>query len=385
MKSTTDVRTDKPSDCSQQGDHEYGSQVVVDAAVEKSYVRKMDYWLLPFMSIMYFFNAVDRSNLGNAETDGMSKDLGFVGEQYSLLILLFYIPNGLCDLPLNLLTKRFSGRIILPALMVGWGAMALLQAACKNFGGMLAIRLILGAFEAGFFAGAVFYLTLFYTRGELGFRIAIFFGSALLASAFSGLISFGVFRIQDPHVHGWMWLFIIEGALTVLFGIVAFWWLPANAQTAWFLNDAEREVASLILLAAIDAQAHIGVAYFACFLLAGGAYIPSSLVHSWHNNNNLSENSRAATTGLLVGLGNLGGILSAATFRTTYAPRYAPTLIATAGCNVVCIFFVLCLGMWMRQENARKNKEQGMTLTAQDVEARDLRDGEKDPRWRFFI
>ncbi|KAJ0365965.1 hypothetical protein COL26b_011865 [Colletotrichum chrysophilum] len=385
MKSTTDVRTDKPSDGSQQGDHAYGSQVVIDAAVEKSYVRKMDYWLLPFMSIMYFFNAVDRSNLGNAETDGMSKDLGFVGEQYSLLILLFYIPNGLCDLPLNLLTKRFSGRIILPALMVGWGAMALLQAACKNFGGMLAIRLILGAFEAGFFAGAVFYLTLFYTRGELGFRIAIFFGSALLASAFSGLISFGVFRIQDPHVHGWMWLFIIEGALTVLFGIVAFWWLPANAQTAWFLDDAEREVASLILLAAIDAQAHVGVAYFACFLLAGGAYIPSSLVHSWHNNNNLSENSRAATTGLLVGLGNLGGILSAATFRTTYAPRYAPTLIATAGCNVVCIFFVLCLGMWMRRENARKNKEQGMTLTAQDVETRDLRDGEKDPRWRFFI
>ncbi|CAI0643340.1 unnamed protein product [Colletotrichum noveboracense] len=491
MKSTTDVRTDKPSDCSQQGDHEYGSQVVIDAAVERSYVRKMDYWLLPFMSIMYFFNAVDRSNLGNAETDGMSKDLGFVGEQYSLLILLFYIPNGLCDLPLNLLTKRFSGRIILPALMVGWGAMALLQAACKNFGGMLAIRLILGAFEAGFFAGAVFYLTLFYTRGELGFRIAVFFGSALLASAFSGLISFGVFRIQDPHVHGWMWLFIIEGALTVLFGIVAFWWLPANAQTAWFLNDAEREVASLrslrdgtreveekfslkesfhtwsdwkfpiwciisltypvafattanflpliirrlgyntvttnlltvppnvvgflvllavtyssdrhrertfhiigsltlsliglILLAAIDAQAHVGVAYFACFLLAGGAYIPSSLVHSWHNNNNLSENSRAATTGLLVGLGNLGGILSAATFRTTYAPRYAPTLIATAGCNVVCIFFVLYLGMWMRRENARKNKEQGMTLTAQDVETRDLRDGEKDPRWRFFI
>ncbi|KAJ0272888.1 hypothetical protein COL940_010199 [Colletotrichum noveboracense] len=60
MKSTTDVRTDKPSDCSQQGDHEYGSQAVIDAAVERSYVRKMDYWLLPFMSIMYFFNAVDR-------------------------------------------------------------------------------------------------------------------------------------------------------------------------------------------------------------------------------------------------------------------------------------------------------------------------------------
>ena len=58
-----------------------------------------------------------QSNLGNAKTDGMDKDLGFVGEQYSLLILLFYIPNGLCDLPLNMLTKRWSGKIVLPSCM----------------------------------------------------------------------------------------------------------------------------------------------------------------------------------------------------------------------------------------------------------------------------
>jgi MFS family permease len=81
--------------------------------------------------------------------------------------------------------------------------MALLQCAAHNFAGLLVLRLLLGAFEAGFFAGVVFYLTLFYTRGELGFRIAIFFGSALLAAAFSGLISYGVFRINDPHVQGW--------------------------------------------------------------------------------------------------------------------------------------------------------------------------------------
>lgn len=74
----------------------------------------------------------------------MSKDMNFAGEQYSLLILLFYIPNGLCDLPLNMLTKRFSGRIVLPGLMVGWGIMALVQAACKSFAPMLVIRLLLG-------------------------------------------------------------------------------------------------------------------------------------------------------------------------------------------------------------------------------------------------
>jgi hypothetical protein len=75
----------------------------------------MDTYLLPFLSLMYFFNSVDRSNLGNAKTDGMDKDLGFKGEQYSLLILLFYVPNGLCDLPLNMLTAKWSGRVMLPS------------------------------------------------------------------------------------------------------------------------------------------------------------------------------------------------------------------------------------------------------------------------------
>lgn len=70
--------------------------------------------------------------------------MGFKGNEYSLLLLLFYIPNAIFDLPLNLLTKRFSGRIVLSSLCVGWGAMSVLQVACKNFAGMLVVRLILG-------------------------------------------------------------------------------------------------------------------------------------------------------------------------------------------------------------------------------------------------
>lgn len=101
-------------------------------------------------------HSVDRSNLGNAKTDGMDKDMNFKGNQYSLLILLFYIPFGLCDLPLALLTKRYSARKVLPTLMVGWGSMALFQIAAKSFGGMLPLRLILAAFEAGFFCSSVF-------------------------------------------------------------------------------------------------------------------------------------------------------------------------------------------------------------------------------------
>jgi hypothetical protein len=139
----------------------------------------------------------------------------------------------------------------------------------------------------------------------------------------------------------------------------------------------------LIILAAVNISSQRGVAYFACFLIASGAYIPSCLVHSWHNNNNLNENSRAANTGFLVGLGNLGGILSAATFRTEYAPKYVPCLIATACCNVVAIIFALWLGLWMKRHNKRKDKEQGF-MKPEDVNTNELEGGEEDPRWRYF-
>jgi hypothetical protein len=65
-------------------------------------------------------------------------------------------------------------------------------------------------FEAGFYAGTVFYLTLFYKRNELGFRIALFFGSAELAAAFSGILAYGVFQIDNTALKGWQYLFIIE-------------------------------------------------------------------------------------------------------------------------------------------------------------------------------
>lgn len=140
----------------------------------------------------------------------------------------------------------------------------------------------------------------------------------------------------------------------------------------------------LIILATIDVLANKGVAYFACFMLCAGAYIPSCLVHSWHNNNNLSESSRAATTGLLVGLGNLGGIVSAATFRAEYAPKYVPTLAATAACNVVCILTTASLGIWMKMENRSRDKAQGVKINPEEVPTEMLGDGEKSEMWRFF-
>lgn len=133
-------------------------------------------------------------------------------------------------------------------MSVVWGILALCQCAAKGFGSLLSIRVILGVFEAGFFAGATFYMTTFYTRGEMGFRLAILQSFAVLASAFSGLISFGVFQINSPAVKGWQWLFIIEGGMTLIIGIIGFFLLPESAQKSWFLDEREKEAARARML-----------------------------------------------------------------------------------------------------------------------------------------
>lgn len=150
-------------------------------------------------------------------------------------------------------------------MSVVWGILALCQCAAKSFGSLLAIRIILGIFEAGFFAGATFYLTLFYTRGEMGFRLAIVQSFAVLASAFSGLISFGVFQIESTSVKGWQYLFIIEGGMTLLIGVLGFLILPDNAQSAWFLNSRERDAATARLLRDSSSEVATDFNLKACF------------------------------------------------------------------------------------------------------------------------
>jgi MFS family permease len=94
---------------------------------------------------------LDKGNLGNAKTNGFEKDLGFTGNQYNILLSIFYIPYVLCAPPVGMLGKKYGPAKVLPVLMFTFGSMTLLGAACRNFGGMMTVRVILGAAESGFF------------------------------------------------------------------------------------------------------------------------------------------------------------------------------------------------------------------------------------------
>lgn len=230
----------------------------IDAAAERKLVLKFDLLVMVMIFFMYFFNSIDRSNLGNAKTDHMDDDLGFVGNQYSILIMVFYVPFcGLC-LPANLVTRKFQPKWFLVGFMVCWGTMAMVCAACKNFGQILAVRLLLGVAEAGFAPCSMFYMSTFYTRGELATRFAIWYSSTVLSSAFSGLISYGVFQLRGS-LHGWQYLFLVEGGLTVFIAFLAGFILPKNPWTCRWLTEAEKELC--VLRAQRDSTSNVGSAW----------------------------------------------------------------------------------------------------------------------------
>ncbi|KFY15010.1 hypothetical protein V492_02283 [Pseudogymnoascus sp. VKM F-4246] len=223
--------------------------VILDKAAERRLVWKFDLRILPTLAVMYLFNTLDKTNLGNAKTAGLEKSLGMEGtNQYSLALSIFFIPYVLTAPFLAILGKKYGPNRVLPAMMVVFGTCTMCVAAATNFGGLMAIRWFLGMAESAFFPLVIYYQTTFYRRTELARRLAIFYAGQSIASAFGGLLAFGVFRIKSDAMESWRFLPLIEGAGTVLFSIFAYFYLPRNAATAHFLNDDEKILAEARML-----------------------------------------------------------------------------------------------------------------------------------------
>ncbi|CRG88702.1 putative transporter C1039,04 [Talaromyces islandicus] len=192
--------------------------------------------------IAYFTNTLDRANLGNAKTDGLETDLGLVGNQYSLLLVLFYVPYALFNVPWTIAAKRFNPSVIISLAIGVWGICTMASTAATNFGGIMATRIVMGAAEAAYKPCEVYYLTLFYTRREIGVRVSIIGQMGFIAGAVSGLISWSVFRWTGG-LHGWQYLFLIEGSITVAGAIILFLCAPRGVQTSRWYSQGEKDLA----------------------------------------------------------------------------------------------------------------------------------------------
>lgn len=177
---------------------EDGEVFTISQEAERALVWKFDLRILPLLAVMYLFNALDKSNLGNAKTAGLEKDLGMEGtNDYNILLSIFFVPYVLTAPFLGIVGKMYGPSRVLPCMMFTFGCMTLLTVAVNNFGGLVALRWFLGMAESAFFPLVIYYQTQFYRRGELARRLAIFYAASNIAYAFGGLLAFGVF-----HIHG---------------------------------------------------------------------------------------------------------------------------------------------------------------------------------------
>jgi hypothetical protein len=140
---------------------EVTSSIAIDPKAERAVVWKFDLRLLPVLAVMYLFNSLDKSNLGNAKTAGLEASLGLVDNQYNILLSVFFVPYVLTAPFLGILGKKYGPSRVLPCMMFVFGCCTLLVVATKNFGGIMALRWFLGMSESAFFPLVIYYQTMY--------------------------------------------------------------------------------------------------------------------------------------------------------------------------------------------------------------------------------
>ncbi|KAG2061067.1 MFS general substrate transporter [Suillus hirtellus] len=204
-------------------------------------LRKIDWHLLPFVTVFYLFSYLDRANIGNAKVAGMATNLYLTGFRYNIAAAVFFISYSFAEVPSNIALKLLRPSRWIPSIMVAWGIVLTLMCLIRSYQSLVVARVFLGLTEAGLFPGVNYYICLWYPRSERSKRIAIFFSSASLAGAFGGLLAYGIERMEGVGgLHGWQWIFCLEGIATVLVAIPSFFFMHDYPETARFLTEPER-------------------------------------------------------------------------------------------------------------------------------------------------
>ncbi|BAE62166.1 unnamed protein product [Aspergillus oryzae RIB40] len=200
--------------------------------IEKRLVCRMDLHILPLVILVYLMNYMDRNNYVSARLQGLETDLSLRGDQYEIGLSVMYISYILAQVSSNLLLNYF-GRpsLYLGFFVLSWGLVATLTSQCTNFGVIVACRFMLG---------------LWYKKDELNLRMAIFYSGSLISGAFGNQIAAGILNGLSGKrgLAAWQWLYVIEGSITMFFGIIVLFFLPEFPQTCRLLTEGEKSVAN---------------------------------------------------------------------------------------------------------------------------------------------
>ncbi|KAK4504506.1 hypothetical protein PRZ48_005422 [Zasmidium cellare] len=204
---------------------------------EKKVLRKIDWILIPLISVTCILAAVDKVIISNAAIYGMEKDTHLTGNQYAWVGSIFYFGYLAFEFPAAYLTQRLPVAKFLVFNVFGWGVLMLCTAATQNFGGLATCRFIMGAMEVPVFASSAIMTAMWWKTSEQPIRIAFWFNQG--SSIFAGIVSYGIGHTHTS-IAPWRLLFLVLGGFSLLWGVVLYFFLPDSPTTCWYLSERER-------------------------------------------------------------------------------------------------------------------------------------------------
>ncbi len=212
-----------------------------DDTIGRAALRKASWRLLPLIGLGYGIAYMDRINISFAALQ-MNQDLHFSDTVYGLGGGLFFLSYALCEVPSNVLLMRFGARRWIARIMFTWGLLAMGMMFVETPTQFYVMRFALGAAEAGFFPGVVFYLMHWFPAHERGRAISRFYVALPLSSVVMGALAGTLLGLQGHFgLAGWQWLFLVEGLPAVLLSIVILLVLPNSPAEARWLTQDERD------------------------------------------------------------------------------------------------------------------------------------------------
>ena len=209
--------------------------------IERATMARVTWRLLPFLLLLYIISWLDRVNVGFAKLQ-MNADLGISDTAYGLGAGIFFIGYGLFEIPSNLLLARFGARIWIARIMITWGLISAGMMFVQGPYSFYVLRFLLGVAEAGFLPGIIYYLSQWFPRAQRANAVSWFMIGIPLSIVFGGPLS-GWLLGFDGHLglHGWQWMFLLEGLPAVILGFVVLGFLTDKPADARWLTPEQRD------------------------------------------------------------------------------------------------------------------------------------------------
>lgn len=210
--------------------------------VERSAIAKVSKRLVPFLALMFFINYLDRTAISFAGPNGMTADLALSAAQFGFASGIFFLGYIVLEIPSNLALHKFGARRWLARIMVTWGAVALLFTWVSSATELYVLRFLLGVAEAGFFPGAILFLSMWVPARHRNKILALFYLAQPLTTVIGAPLAASLIQMHGAFgLEGWRIMFFGVAVPAIIVGIITWFYLADTPNDAKWLTQAEKD------------------------------------------------------------------------------------------------------------------------------------------------